>query len=304
MTATIRGLGVTAYACHPLIASGRLLGTLSFGSRTRAHFEPEEVALMASISDQLAVALDRARLMEELQKQSDELRAANAAKDEFLGLMSHALRTPTTTLFGGAKILKREALRMAEEDRSLLLEDLERESERLLRMIENLLVLARLEARRNMNTEPLLIQREVPRIVDAFASARPDREIKIEVEDQIGLVLADPTGLELVLRNLLSNSHKYSPAGEAIHVNAREEDGQAIVSVCDFGDGVQESELEQIFESFYRSEETRTIAGLGLGLAVCKRLVEAQDGRIWASRQSGFEVSFALPLMARPDSEP
>jgi K+-sensing histidine kinase KdpD len=92
----IRSLGITAYACHPLLARGRLIGTLSYGSRTRTRFAPEDLDLMRAASDQVALALDRQRLTEELRQHAAELATANAAKDEFLAVLSHELRTPLT----------------------------------------------------------------------------------------------------------------------------------------------------------------------------------------------------------------
>ena len=115
------------------------------------------------------------------------------------------------------------------------------------------------------------------------------------------------TSLELVLENLIGNAHKYSPAGEAIEVVvASNDDGFATVEVLDRGIGVAEGHEAEIFTAFFRSESARrTASGMGVGLAVCKRIVEAQGGRVWARRRDGggAAIGFALPLSRDTDPD-
>jgi signal transduction histidine kinase len=130
------------------------------------------------------------------------------------------------------------------------------------------------------------------------------RPVDVQVAPDLAAVAGEPTYLEQVLRNLLSNADKYSPAGLPIDVRVRQANNEIIVSVIDHGPGIEAEERDRIFDRFYRSSNAKTVSGAGIGLTVCKRLVDAQSGRIWASAadEGGLEVSFALPRF-REDSE-
>jgi signal transduction histidine kinase len=225
------------------------------------------------------------------------LRKANEAKDEFLGLVSHELRTPITTIYGGARVLRSRSGHLTDESRSEILRDIESETERLHRLVEDLLVLARLQLGQEIEREPVLIQRVIDRVVRSY-SQRSNRRVEVDVGN-LEAVSGDATYLEQVLRNLITNAEKYSVSESPMTIRARANGGEAIVSVLDRGTGVAEGEEDTIFERFYRSKSSsRGTRGLGLGLTVCKRLIEAQGGRIWAAHRDGggLEVSFMLPI--------
>ncbi|NJK53672.1 MAG: GAF domain-containing protein [Leptolyngbyaceae cyanobacterium SU_3_3] len=140
--AMARSLGITSYVGHPLIVQGKLLGTLSFASRTRPRFTPEEIELMQSTCDQVAVALDRANLTLSLQRQTDQLTEANRIKDEFLAVLSHELRTPLNPVLGWTQLLRSRKFDAAATDRAL--ETIERNTKIQIRLIDDLLDLSRI----------------------------------------------------------------------------------------------------------------------------------------------------------------
>jgi signal transduction histidine kinase len=228
----------------------------------------------------------------------DQLRRANEAKDEFLGLISHELRTPITTIYGGARLLHSRAGQLDTDSHNSLLADIESESERLHRLVEDLLVLSRLELNQRVATEPVLLQHVIQKAAEA--SRKRNRQVTADIPAGLPAVAAEPTYLDQVLRNLLSNAEKYSTAGEPIEIAVtRNGATEATVTVSDRGPGVPDEEAERIFDRFFRSKHTAgKVGGAGIGLTVCKRLIEAQAGRIWACPREGggLAVSFALPL--------
>jgi PAS domain S-box-containing protein len=242
------------------------------------------------------------RLNDELERRVEdrttELRRAAAAKDEFLGMISHELRTPITTIYGNAQILRNRGDRINEHERIASIADIETEANRLQHLIEDLLILARLDVTKQTELEPVLPRRIISRTVEGFQrSCR--REITQVYGDDVPPVHGDPTYIEQTLRNLISNAIKYSPGSTAIEVGAYRAGDAVEFFVADRGGGIPAPELEMIFSPFYRSGETSGRApGAGVGLTVCKRLVEAQGGWIRAShrRGGGMEVRFAIPI--------
>ena len=295
----VRGFGVKSLICVPLLARGRTLGAITLAmAESGRHYTEADLSLAQELARRAGVAFDNARLHEQVIK-------ANEAKDEFLGLVSHELRTPITAIYGGARMLRSRGDKLADEDKGRLLSDIEQESERLFRMVEDLLALARMELGQGVvTTEPVLAQRVVEKVTSAFAQRRPGRPLKVKIDGELPPVAAQPTYLEQVLRNMLTNADKYSPDGSPIEVTAHQVNGTVEISVLDHGVGIAEDEAEMIFERFYRSDKTSGRAkGMGLGLTVCKRLVEAQSGQVWARPKldGGLEVGFQLPAYREED---
>jgi two-component system sensor histidine kinase KdpD len=277
------------------------------------------VAFIQDLADRAALAIQNARLYGDLQTRIEEvqralelqrvseqeLRRANAAKDEFLSMVSHELKTPITTVMGNAEVLQRRAAMLDEESRVQALSDIHRESERLHQIIENLLILARLEQGQMLDTEPILLIRVAEAVADEHRARHPYRRLDVHNEQgELMPVNASRVHVEQVLRNLLSNAEKYSPPDTPIEiVTERGADG-VVVSVLDRGRGIPEEEREEIFTAFYRASGVAPGApGIGVGLTVCKRLVEAHGGEIGiAAREGGGTIfSFRLPAM-RDDS--
>jgi PAS domain S-box-containing protein len=243
---------------------------------------------------------ERTQAEEALINAAEALRASNAVKDEFLGLVSHELRTPVTTIFGNARLLRDRGDRLAEDARESMIADIAHDSERLLGIIENMLLLTRLEAGPQPELEPNVLPHVVRKAVESFVRRHPGRKVRITAEPRHVIVEADRTYVELLVENFLGNAAKYSPQGTEVDVEVRVRDSEAQVVVLDRGIGLSDVELAQIFAPFYRSEEAKRQAnGIGIGLAVCKRVAEAQSGRIWARPRTGggSEFGFALPLV-------
>ena len=296
----LRAIGLKSLIAVPLTARGRRFGVLTVAmAESGRRYQQDDLHLVEDLGRRAGLAVDNALLFAESQGAQEDLRRAVEAKDEFLGLMSHELRTPITAIYGGSRMLRWRAERLDDESKSGILEDIERESERLYRMVENLLVLARLELGQEVTTEPVLAQRVVKKVAANFMQSRPSRVVEIHEDGELEPIAATPTYLEHVLRNLLSNADKYSPKASPVEVRIARGDGEARISVLDRGPGVPPEEAELIFERFYRSDRTAGRAvGIGMGLTVCKRMIEAQSGYVWARPRDGggLEVGFTLPL--------
>jgi signal transduction histidine kinase len=228
-----------------------------------------------------------------------EWRRREAVRETFIGVLSHELRTPVTTIFGGAKLLARETSSLDEETRRGIFQDIHEEAERLQRLVEDVVALNRFgEAVGEVGWEPVLLQRLLPRVVESEDGRWPGVDFKLSVEPGLPTVSADPTYVEQVVRNMLSNAAKYGGINSTVEVQAVRGEDEVIVRVLDDGPGFAIEERERLFELFYRSAKTATAAGgAGIGLFVCARLVAAMGGRTWAAPREtgGSEFGFALP---------
>ena len=231
-----------------------------------------------------------ARDISEKKRDEKAILKSMAVKDEFLGLVSHELRTPITTILGNALLLQRRGERLPDDNKKQALSDVATEAERLQRIIENLLLLTRVDVDEHVNAEPLRLQPVITKSVETLQRKNPGRAVEVSVDGEIPIVLGQAELLGLVMDNLVTNADKYSPPECPIeilvHPNGRDD-----VEVCvrDYGIGLDEGDPEQVFTPFYRSARARSQAkGIGLGLAVCKRVIEAQGGTIRAvSRPEG-----------------
>jgi PAS domain S-box-containing protein len=289
-------------------------GTIAYAERPdgrRVAFTPYPTPLrdadgtMIGAVNVLVDVTDRLAAEQALQKSADALRASNAVKDEFLGLISHELRTPVTTIFGNATLLADRA-ELADRERTMV-GDILGDSDRLLRIVENLLQLTKLGAGSELDLEPQVLDHVVHRAVASYRRRHPDRDVRLTTSPPSAVVDGDSTAIELLIENLLSNADKYSPTGEPIDVLIERRGDEACLHVLDRGIGIAADDAGSVFTTFYRTDEARLAAsGMGVGLAVCKRIVEAQGGRVWAGPRDGggADVGFALPLSADHEDGP
>lgn len=249
-------------------------------------------------------AAERRRALEDAGEMREELdrvvaaeRRAAELREAFNSIVSHELRTPITAIYGGAKILARRDRVMEDSTRQELLDDLEEEADRLYRLVEDLLVLSRSERGTvERADDPVLVQRIVERVVRSEGARWP--AVKFESElTAAATARGDETYVEQVLRNLLSNAAKYSPAGSTVRLIVDETSEGIRVRVLDEGAGINPGEAPRLFELYYRSLATSAkVAGAGIGLYVCRALVEAMGGRMWAAPRAhgGSEFGFIL----------
>jgi signal transduction histidine kinase len=225
-------------------------------------------------------------------------RQGQGLREAFLGLLSHELRTPVTSIYAGASMLLRPSVATDGGLRDEVLADIAGEAERLYRLVEDLLVLARFDEGFDLGDQPILLQRIVPSVVDQERDRWPGVTFEVDIAADLPAVGGDETSIAQVLRNLLSNAAKYGGVGATVLTIVEPADGGVAVRVRDQGPGIDAQELETIFDPFFRSPSTARMAGgAGIGLYVSRRLVGAMNGRIWAAPgpDGGSELSFLLP---------
>jgi PAS domain S-box-containing protein len=232
-----------------------------------------------------------------------EQRRADELREVFVGMLSHELRTPVTAIYGGSQVLRRD--HVDEATRREIIGDIISESERLERLVENLLVLARTERRADLGVrEPVLLRAILARITSDTRRRWPGFRIETEVEPALPPVVGDDASVELVLRNLISNALKYGAADGLVLVTAARRGPAVEVRVLDEGPGIEDVDGARLFELFYRGDDARRRAqGAGIGLFVVRALVEWVGGRVWAQNrpEGGAEFGIELPVYVELD---
>lgn len=228
-----------------------------------------------------------------------EKREDSALRDAFIGMLSHELRTPITAIYGVANLLEARGETMERPVRLELIGDIRAEADRLFRLVENLLVLARAERHATtIDPAPVLVHRLLPRIVQTESTVWPALRLWLSGPEVVPPVRADEGFVELIVRNLISNAAKYAPG--PVEVRFWEEGDEVRVEVCDSGPGIPESEVEHIFELFRRVRRAGAehVPGSGIGLFVVRHLAEAMGGRAWARNrpEGGAAVGISLPI--------
>jgi two-component system, sensor histidine kinase and response regulator len=241
-------------------------------------------------------------LEQRVEERTVELKHALRAKDEFLALISHELRTPVSVIFGNVELMSTRGDKLADDDKAAAMMDLRRETRRLRRLVENVLALARVEYGVKSVPVPVSLSAIIKQQIDRHGQMYPERPIAAQLPTQLPTVVCDDLSVDLVLGNLLANAQKYSPPDQPIEIVAQSDDSHVVISVRDRGSGVPVEDAERIFDPFYRSESSGSVKGIGIGLAVCKRLIEAYRGRVWLSPHDGggSDFRFSLPVAAEP----
>jgi signal transduction histidine kinase len=290
---------IASWLAVPIVRRGKGIGLLEIDSTVPGAFDEEDVPTLEAIVRILSGPV-------ELADHHAAERRARELQDAFVGVVSHELRTPITTIYGLSKMLRQRGDSLAKEVRDRAIEDVEAEAERLHRLVEDLLVLSRAERGAvEIEGEPLGIARLLRRIVEAEGDRLGHRRVELEVEAYLPLVIGEETYVEQVLRNLITNAAKYSDPPAPIRIVAEGLDGAVAIRVLDEGIGIADDDIDRAFELFFRSPTaTKVASGAGIGLFVCRQLVEAMGGRIWAVRRDGggTEVGFSLPIHV--DDEP
>lgn len=286
--------GLKFYAGVPLrVADGHNLGTLCI-----LDFEPRQMT-----DDETSTLQDLAEMViGELELRLSSRAALEAAsererlQDAFVGMLSHELRTPLTTIYAAARVLADSDAIQRDPRASDLFPDIVAETERLVRLVEDLLILTKVErGLLETDPEPVLLQRVIGPTVSRVLRHKPGRAIKVSIPAALPPVAGDSVFIEQVVANLLSNALKYSPADSPVLVSADVVDDHVELRVEDQGIGLQPDQHEEIFDLLVRTTEaTRYAAGAGIGLYVCRRLMQAMGGEIWATTDDARGTVFVI----------
>ncbi len=279
-------LPVVSYLAVPVVSqSGVVVGGLFFGHPEEGIFKEEHESLVAAIATQAAIALDNAKLYE-------EVKVLNAQKDEFIGFASHELKTPLTTAMGYVQLMQNEP-EMSPE----YIPKVSKQMKRLSAIIADLLDISRIQAGRlDLHFKHTSLQELIRNSIEALGqTGTATHKIECELPLTDISISVDEQKMEQVLVNLLSNAIKYSPEKNKVLLSAAQVGDQLEISVQDFGEGIPEQHIEKIFKRFYRAPALNNNAeGLGLGLYISQGIIEAHSGKIWAESEPGKGATFHI----------
>jgi GAF domain-containing protein len=295
--------GVRAIIAVPIIREGRLLGGFAVNRNAPGKFPPETVELLRTFATQSALAIQNARLFREVADKSAQLEAASRHKSEFLANMSHELRTPLNAIIGFSEILAEKMFGDINEKQTEYLHDILESGRHLLSLINDILDLSKVEAGR-MELEPTDF--DLPSAIDNALILVRERATRRgitlghSVDEGLRTIRGDERKVKQVLLNLLSNALKFTPEGGRIEVRAGVHDGFAEIAVTDTGVGIAPEDQEAVFEEFRQvGSADRKVEGTGLGLALSRKFIELQGGRIWVTSAVGVGSTFTFTLPVR-----
>lgn len=312
---------VNSFVISPILPKEGDKGFLFVGTENLDALITEgDEELITVLSNQLGQALENARLFEktwqahqELEKRVEErtheltlafeeVKKVSRRKTEFVSSVSHELRTPLTSIKGYASILLTQKLGLIPEEAMKRIEKINKHSDELAQLVNDLLDISRLESGRiTMRMEILDLNKIVNETVELLSVQLKDRQIELssEVAKEASTVFADASQIKRVFINIIGNALKFTPAQGKITIRSHKTEEGAQIDISDTGCGIPDESKESIFEEFYRVENTinQEVKGTGLGLALVKKIVEAHKGRIWVTSKlgAGSTFSFILP---------
>ena len=290
----------------PLPGAERAMGVLALlPAQRRPSPGAQALGLLVPLASQISLALERASMAEE--RTEARIRAEHEQlRSTLLSSISHDLRTPLGTITGATTTLLDPGPEAGPGDQKVLLNTIHQESRRLLRMVNNLLDITRLESGQvRVKREWVAIEEVVGSALSRLEEQLEARPVAVDLPER--WIPMDPVLFEQALVNLLDNAIKFSPAGSGLEIRGWVEAGQFLIRVADQGPGIHPGEEERIFDKLYRGSGAQATPGAGLGLAICKGIAQAHGGTIRARTRprGGTEVTMALPLEApSPDAMP
>ena len=288
----------------PLVGSAGPIGVVAVRPAESSRLlDPDQLLLLESLVNQVALAIERTRLSEEAQQAHVRVETERM-RNAILSSVSHDLRTPLATITGAASSMLDEQGHIDHAARLELARSIYREADRLDRLLKNLLDMMRIEAGAvQLNKEWHPVDEVVGAALARLEGRLRDHTVNTAFPADLPLVLVDGVLLEQVMVNLVENAVKYASSGSEIDLSASASDHEVVVEVADRGSGIPIGEEARIFDKFYRAKPARE-GGVGLGLTICRGIIEAHGGRIWAEnrRGGGAVFRFAIPLLERQPS--
>ncbi|HQU49975.1 MAG TPA: GAF domain-containing protein [Casimicrobiaceae bacterium] len=304
-------MGMRAMMVAPMMWEGQGIGSIVVAREHAGAFGGEEIAQLRTFADQAAIAVQNARMVQEIRQKSRELEVASQHKSEFLANMSHELRTPLNAIIGFSEVLLERMFGELNEKQDDYLKDIHTSGKHLLSLINDILDLSKVEAGR-MELEPSTF--DAPAAIDnamTLVRERAQRHgiaLGVEIAPEVGAITADERKFKQILLNLLTNAVKFTPDGGSVSVAARRVVGALEVAVRDTGIGIAPEDHAAVFEEFRQvgRHYTNKHEGTGLGLALTRRFVELHGGaiRLSSGLGKGSIFTFTIPDVVRPSNAP
>lgn len=284
----------------PILSGDRRLGLLEVQGRPRGGaFSDADRRLLSTFADQAALAIERTRLVKEASK-VEALQQSDVLKSALLSAVSHDLRTPLTAIKASASGLLDTSVNWSPKDRRELLQTIDEESDRLTRMVTNLLDLSRIEAGvLQPDRDWHDLNELIDDVVERTAGAR--NRLQFDRGDAMPLAYIDYVKISQVVENVVGNAIKFSPEDRPVEIESKFANKAFTIVVRDHGPGIDTTSLPRIFDAFYRSRRTALTGGTGVGLSIAKGFVEAHNGTMGAASELGHGAVFTIAL---PQEEP
>jgi two-component system sensor histidine kinase KdpD len=293
---------IQTVAIFPLVALGNWLGCLLVFYPQDKHFEPIELRHIKMLVDQATITMYNLRLLEVEAESRHEAERANEIKTKFLAMISHELRTPLTSIIGFTTTLLAEDVAWEPDEQCDFIKTIQQEANRLQELIDHLLDLSRLEeGMLPITLKPHSLEEIIQDALPQFHVLTSRQIFTMHLPADLPLVFVDGKRIAQVLVNLVRNASAYAPEGTEIDISASVRGGFVQINVNDQGPGIPSVEHKRVFQAFRRgiNIENGSTQGIGLGLTICKGLVEAHGGRIWIKKNNtpGTTISFTIPLV-------
>ena len=302
--ASLRHIGVVWAAMAPITSEGRVTGVLRVSSREAEPFSEEHRARLDALANVAAMAIGNAERYRMANGEAQRLAELEDIKSEFLRLASHELRGPLALVRGYMSMFDDGSLQSVTGPARDVLPVISSKLAQMNRMVDDMLETARLEDRRlQIKRERLDLRQVLRQTIDDLPALTAAHTLQVGIEDDSLPVLGDRSRIETVIRNLIDNAVKYSPAGGRIDVVARRDRGEAEVAVSDQGIGVSKQDMTRLFERFGRivTSENSHIPGTGLGLHLARRLARLHGGDVVGESEEGQGSTFRLRLPLAPE---
>jgi PAS domain S-box-containing protein len=300
-TALVKSYGIKAHACHPLLApDGKTFGTLSFGTRNRETFSADDLSLMKAVADQVAVAMIRMQGEQALRRTAEELIRSNQDLEQFAYVSSHDLREPLRTVIGFVQLLQERYRDKLDTKAGEYINFAVEGAKRMQQLIDDLLAYSRVGSA-GANLKIMKAGESVERALDFLKGSIEEFGASITM-DPMPTLQADGTLLALLFQNLIGNAIKFrSSEPPQIHIGARRADKCWLFWVKDNGIGMEMKYSDKIFVIFKRLHTRDKYPGTGIGLAICKKIVDRHGGEIWAESELGKGATFFFTIPDLPE---
>ena len=298
--------GLISYLGLPLVSKDETLGVLVFLTREAHEFDDEEVRFLGSVTSQAAVAIQNSQLYEKIHGQAKELENANKLQADFTAMIAHDLRSPLSNISGIAEMMHQGLFGQVSEEQKNWLQRMRNNCKNLVQLVSDFLDISKVESGRiELQRSETDVYELASSIVVNYQPVAASRNIALTcVGDPSPFPMdVDPRRLDQVITNLLSNALKFTRAGGSVELRVEpDRDTGVKIEVKDSGVGIPSNEIPNLFQKYRQADSTRLLAhhGTGLGLVICKMIVEAHGGKIWVKSKEGQGTSFYFTLPAAP----
>lgn len=289
--------GIRSSMCVPLIRGDELIGVLNLNeTEGKRRFTQDDLQALDLFAQHAAIAIGNAALFKQERATIQKLEELDRLKSDFVATVSHELKTPLTAIIGSATTLSRRSNRLTPQQRTTMIDVIERQGQRLLRLVQDILTAAQIESGMpRLRRELVDLTDAAQMIIDDLKHAHPDRTVSLDAVPERPHVWGDLGAIQQILSNLIENALKYSDEGD-VHVQLEEKSNETVLHVSDQGRGMSAEQLAIVFDRFRQVDQsdTRGEGGVGLGLYIVKSLVEAHNGDVKVESEEGRGTTFTV----------